>query len=39
MESYKENFQSETYENLSVAMGVSDGFYMLKGIFWEILGQ
>ena len=39
LESYKENFQSETYENLSVAMGVSDGFYMLKGIFWEILGQ
>ena len=39
MESYKENFQTEAYENLSVAMGVSDGFYMLKGIFWEVLGQ
>lgn len=39
MEAYKDSFEENSFENLSKAMGLEEGFFNLKGIFWEVLGQ
>ncbi len=38
LDAYRDSFQSD-YEATAKELDISEGFYMLKGIFWEILGQ